>query len=80
MSSARRPFAVYAITRHGIDIAARIVAGLPGADLFASEKLAALAPPNATHFALPMGPTLVAEPSASTTAMSSSSASAPSCG
>ena len=56
--SARRPFAIYAITRHGVGIAVRAAAGLPGADLFVSEKLAALAPPHARTFALPMGPLL----------------------
>jgi cobalt-precorrin 5A hydrolase len=54
----RRPFAVYAITRHGIEIGKRIAAALPGSDLFVSEKLAALAPPEAKRFALPMGPLL----------------------
>ena len=58
MSPPRRPYAVYAITRHGIDIARRIVVGLPGADLFVSQKLAELAPPTATLFPLPMGPLL----------------------
>ena len=58
MSDPRRPFAVYAITRHGIDIARRLIASLPGADLFVSAKLSALAPPEAKLFALPMGPLL----------------------
>lgn len=56
--NARRPFAVYGITRHGVAIAERLVAGLPGADLFVSEKLRGLAPPHARTFALPMGPLL----------------------
>ncbi len=56
--SERRPFAVYAITRHGVAIASRLAAGLPDVDLFVSEKLAALAPPSARPFALPMGPLL----------------------
>jgi len=56
--SARRPFAIYAITRHGVAIAERLVAGLPEADFFVSEKLAQLAPPDARRFALPMGPLL----------------------
>lgn len=54
----RRPFAVYAITRHGVEIARRLVAGLSEADLFVSEKLAASAPPGARGFPLPMGPLL----------------------
>jgi cobalt-precorrin 5A hydrolase len=54
----RRPFAIYAITRHGIEIGKRLLSELPGADLFVSEKLAALAPPEARRFPLPMGPLL----------------------
>lgn len=54
----RRPFALYAITRHGVSIAARLFDGLPDADLFVSEKLAAIAPEGARTFALPMGPLL----------------------
>jgi cobalt-precorrin 5A hydrolase len=56
--SDRRPFAVYAITRHGVKIAARLMAGLPGAELFVSEKLFADAPPGARRMPLPMGPLL----------------------
>ena len=37
----RRPLAVYAITRHGLKIADTLLAGLPDADLFVSEKLSA---------------------------------------
>ena len=54
----RRPFAIYAITRHGLAIAARLFAALPGAELFVSEKQAAAAPAGARPFALPMGPLL----------------------
>jgi cobalt-precorrin 5A hydrolase len=56
--SERRPFAVYAITRHGVAITGRLVAGLPDADLYVSEKLAHLASAAARPFALPMGPLL----------------------
>ncbi len=56
--SLRKPFAVYAITRHGIASARRLVEALPGADLYVSEKLAALAPEGAKRFPLPMGPLL----------------------
>jgi cobalt-precorrin 5A hydrolase len=58
MSAARRPFAVYAITRHGVAIAEKLVAGLPAADLFVSEKVAPLAKGPVRTFALPMGPLL----------------------
>jgi cobalt-precorrin 5A hydrolase len=54
----RRPWAIYAITAHGVDIGARLMAALPGADLFDSEKLLARAPAGARPLPLPMGPTL----------------------
>ncbi len=54
----RKPFAVYAITKHGIAIASRLLPQLPGADLFVSEKLIASAPADAVRLPLPMGPTL----------------------
>ena len=54
----RRPWALYAITTHGIEIASRLQAALPDADLFVSEKLFAKAPPGARRLPLPMGPTL----------------------
>jgi cobalt-precorrin 5A hydrolase len=57
-TAARRPFAIYAITRHGIGIARRLTDQLPEADLFVSEKLLAQAPPSARKLGLPMGPTL----------------------
>jgi cobalt-precorrin 5A hydrolase len=52
----RKPFALYAITRHGVDIAARLLGGLRGAELYVSEKLADAAPPGARRLPLPMGP------------------------
>jgi cobalt-precorrin 5A hydrolase len=58
MTNARKAFAIYAITRHGIGIAAKLLAGLPGADLYVSEKLLAAAPPGARKLPLPMGPLL----------------------
>jgi cobalt-precorrin 5A hydrolase len=54
----RRPWAIYAITTHGIGIAQKLQAALPDADLFVSEKLFAKAPPGAKKMPLPMGPTL----------------------
>ncbi|MGH8566706.1 MAG: cobalt-precorrin 5A hydrolase [Gammaproteobacteria bacterium] len=57
--STRKPFAIYAITKHGIGIAARLLAGLPGADLYVSEKLHTAAPEGALPLRLPMGPRLV---------------------
>lgn len=58
MTAARKPFAVYAITKHGIEIGSKLHAGLPGADLFVSEKLRAGAPAHALPLPLPMGPLL----------------------
>ncbi|MGQ0591114.1 MAG: cobalt-precorrin 5A hydrolase [Gammaproteobacteria bacterium] len=60
MSNAeRKPYALYAITKHGIGIATRLLPSLPGADLYVSEKLHASAPTGALPLRLPMGPRLV---------------------
>jgi cobalt-precorrin 5A hydrolase len=62
VTPARKPYAVYAITRHGVAIARTLVAGLPGADLLVSEKLLGTAPAGALPLPLPlplpMGPFL----------------------
>lgn len=58
MSAQRKPYAVYAITRHGIKIATTLMPGLPGADLYVSERLFEGAPPGALQLSLPMGPRL----------------------
>src|SRR5215472_3488646 len=52
----RKPFALYAITRHGVDVAVRLTEALAGADLYVSERLAGAAPPGARPLRLPMGP------------------------
>ncbi|MGH8563404.1 MAG: cobalt-precorrin 5A hydrolase [Gammaproteobacteria bacterium] len=54
----RKPYAVYAITKHGIGIATRLLPGLPGADFYVSEKLCAGAPAGVLPLRLPMGPRL----------------------
>jgi cobalt-precorrin 5A hydrolase len=54
----RKPFALYAITRHGIGIATKLRDAIPGADLFVSEKLMAQAPSGALPLPLPLGPVL----------------------
>jgi cobalt-precorrin 5A hydrolase len=59
MTDDRKTFAVYAITKHGIAIASRLLPRLLGADLFVSEKLLASAPAVARRLPLPMGPTLI---------------------
>lgn len=63
MIASRKSFAVYAITRHGLGIAARLAAALGEADVYVSEKLlqAAHAVPalsRALALKLPMGPVL----------------------
>jgi cobalt-precorrin 5A hydrolase len=58
MTEQRRGVAIYAITRHGIEIARRIAEALPNSDLLVSEKLKERAPADARLFALPMGPLL----------------------
>ncbi|HWF61607.1 MAG TPA: cobalamin biosynthesis protein [Nitrospira sp.] len=60
MTTERRPFAVYVITKHGIQIAIKLLESLSGADLYVSEKLRALVPGGtASHpLPLPMGPCL----------------------
>jgi len=54
----RKPFAVYAITKHGIEIARRLLESMPQADLYVSEKFVARAPERALPLPLPMGPLL----------------------
>jgi cobalt-precorrin 5A hydrolase len=54
----RRPYAIYAITRHGIAIGEKLRSQLPEADLYVSEKLLPHAAPGALPLALPMGPAL----------------------
>jgi len=59
----RKPFAIYAITQHGLGIAARLAGTLGDADVYVSEKLlgAAQAIPElsrALTLKLPMGPVL----------------------
>jgi cobalt-precorrin 5A hydrolase len=55
MTTERSPFAVYAITKHGVRIGERLIVALPGAVLFVSEKLLAQAPPASKALPLPMG-------------------------
>lgn len=58
MTENRKPFALYAITHHGIEIAEELRRALPSSDLFISEKLLDRASPGALRLPLPMGPTL----------------------
>ncbi len=59
----RKPFAIYAITRHGLEIATRLAETFTNADTYVSEKLLATARQepklaNALALKLPMGPAL----------------------
>ena len=54
----RRPYAIYAITRHGLTTGEKLREQLPGSDLYVSQKLLASAKPGALALPLPMGPTL----------------------
>jgi cobalt-precorrin 5A hydrolase len=58
----RKPFAIYAITRHGLGIATRLAPRLPGADLVVPDKLRAGLLPGVTadvvSLPLPMSPFL----------------------
>ncbi|HET6345739.1 MAG TPA: cobalamin biosynthesis protein [Myxococcota bacterium] len=56
--SQRKPFAIYAITRHGISIAGRLKTALGDADVYASPRVRAEAPYETLPMALPMGPCL----------------------
>ncbi len=63
MKLARKPFAIYAITRHGLEIAARLAHSFTDADTYVSEKLLSVAHEqprlaNALALKLPMGPAL----------------------
>ncbi len=58
MNDCRRLWAIYVITKHGLDIGNNLMQHLPGADLFVSEKLMAQAPAQSQSMALPMGPIL----------------------
>jgi cobalt-precorrin 5A hydrolase len=54
----RRNFAIYAITRHGVEIAARLRSALGEADVFVSQRVRETAGFPCLELPLPMGPTL----------------------
>lgn len=58
MREPQKVFAIYAITKHGLEIAERLRRDLPTADLYVSTRLADQAPTDAHRMPLPMGPTL----------------------
>ncbi len=62
MTETRKPWAIYAITKHGLEIAQNLERHLSQADLYVSEKLIlrliSQVPVKAQPMPLPMGPTL----------------------
>ncbi len=54
----RKPLAIYAITRHGLSIANRLLEHLSNADLYVSQKLRGDAPSTAQVLPLPFAPIL----------------------
>jgi cobalt-precorrin 5A hydrolase len=61
--ASRKPFAIYAITRHGLETASRLAETFRDADIYVSEKILTAAPPmprlgNVIALKLPMGPAL----------------------
>jgi cobalt-precorrin 5A hydrolase len=58
MKLERKPFAVYAITKHGVDVAKRLCDELPGADLYVPEGKRSLVSVSTLPLPLPMSPLL----------------------
>lgn len=58
MNQARKEYAIYAITKHGLEIGVKLLNSLPHADLYVSKKFISQAPKEAMHLSLPMEPTL----------------------
>lgn len=56
--SKRKTYAIYAITKHGVEIAKKIKSSLVDVDLYIANKFMHLAPTDALAFDLPMGPLL----------------------
>ncbi len=55
MTTARKPFAIYALTKHGAAKAVSLAEALPGCELFLSHKVIHLGPPTTKLLPLPMG-------------------------
>lgn len=58
MNDERKPFALYAITKHGLEIARDLYPKLEGVDLFVSQKFIHKAPHGAIPLPLPFSPAL----------------------
>lgn len=58
MSNPSKPFAVYVITRHGVQMAETLAKEIPGVDIFASPRVAERFEAPVLPLSLPMGPTL----------------------
>ena len=57
-SEPRKLLAIYAITKHGLEVGKKLHEQVPDSDLYVSEKLMAAAPRGAQKLELPMGPAL----------------------
>lgn len=58
MESERKEYAIYAITKHGVDIARKLKDVMKEADLYVAKKFLHLASEGSLELPLPMGPTL----------------------
>lgn len=58
MNQVRKEYAIYAITKHGLEIGIRLLHSLQDADLYVSHKFISQAPREAKHLSLPMESTL----------------------
>jgi cobalt-precorrin 5A hydrolase len=58
MSKIRKKYAIYVITKHGLEIAKRVTATLKDADLYVSPRFISQAPEGSKLLSLPMEPTL----------------------
>lgn len=54
----RKSLAIYAITKHGLEVGKKLYEQVPQADFYVSEKIFLQAPEGARKLGLPMGPTL----------------------
>jgi len=58
MNQKRKVFAIYAITKHGLEAAKKIKQSIPEADLFVSRRVINQAPAGSIELSLPLGPQL----------------------
>ncbi|PJZ49291.1 cobalt-precorrin 5A hydrolase [Leptospira saintgironsiae] len=58
MIQSRKPYAIYVITKHGLNTGTKLFHSLSGADIFVSPKFISEAPKESKLLSLPMEPTL----------------------